>query len=250
MRLARAVVDLWLVSDMVGTPPALSTSCSAGGDARERARFEARVDRGDGRGCWVWTAYREPKGYGRAWFRGAVRKAHHVALELAGVVVLPGHVTTHVCGNRACVRLEHLEQIAVGESVLRGSGACARNAAKLLCSRGHQLATRRGARSGPVHRVCLTCVRSRPRKRYRRRAQPKQPCAACGVRMTTTHRCRSCAVREVWQRPDSSWRVARAKRRRRCRYCGEQGLPRRAWYHDACRAAVHRARKRALRRAA
>jgi len=199
--------------DMVGSPPASSLS-SAGGEAlsvsssaptaRERASFEARVDRGDGSGCWTWTAYRESKGYGKAWFRGRCQPAHRVALELAGVVILPGNVATHLCGNRACVRVEHLEQITIGESVLRGSGVCARNAVKVLCSRGHELVARKVARSGSMQRVCLTCVRAmRKLRKPARRHRPvrKRPCAECGVELTTVRLCRSCAQRPRWRDP-------------------------------------------------
>lgn len=38
--------------------------------AKEHERFWSKVNKTDG--CWIWTAFKNPKGYGRFMFRGKV----------------------------------------------------------------------------------------------------------------------------------------------------------------------------------
>jgi hypothetical protein len=163
----------------------------------------------------LWTAYREPKGYGRCWFRGSVRKAHHVAMLLAGIERRLAHVITWTCDNRACMRVEHFVQLPVGEASLR-SGACARNAAKLLCKRGHELVPLSAPHDGRVHRVCPVCVRAmRKLRKPKRKPLRMRPCAECARLLTTVTVCGSCARRALWRDPDYRARVLAARAARR-----------------------------------
>lgn len=71
-----------------------------------RQRFEAKVDKsGD---CWIWTAYRNAKGYG--WFRvrGHAQLAHRVAYRLYVGEIPDGLCVCHTCDMPACVRPAHL----------------------------------------------------------------------------------------------------------------------------------------------
>lgn len=74
-------------------------------------RFEAMVAKG--RGCWLWTGSTTRLGYGQ--FRVVVAgrgstmvPAHRYALECAIGPIPPDRDVLHVCGNRRCVRPDHL----------------------------------------------------------------------------------------------------------------------------------------------
>lgn len=64
-------------------------------------------------GCWDWTAYRLPKGYGQIKSRGKMRAAHRVSYELH-VGPIPegegyhGTCVCHRCDRPCCVNPEHL----------------------------------------------------------------------------------------------------------------------------------------------
>lgn len=71
-------------------------------------RFEYVVDEN---GCWVWTRYRSPDGYGRI---GRGRKsflAHRVSYEFYVGPIPDDKVIDHKCCNRACVNPEHLQAV-------------------------------------------------------------------------------------------------------------------------------------------
>jgi hypothetical protein len=69
-------------------------------------RFWEKVAKSDG--CWLWTAFRTEKGYGKlAGSRSPVR-AHRVSYELAFGHIPEGLCVLHRCDNPPCVRPDHL----------------------------------------------------------------------------------------------------------------------------------------------
>lgn len=131
-------------------------------------RFWSKVDKGDGSGCWIWTANLR-QGYGV--FRlGALRPAHRVAWEWAKGPVPDGLPLDHLCRNRACVRPSHLEPVTHRENILRGNGFSGRNARKTHCKRGHPLS---GENLEPYalskgRRICKICQLAKQRAYDRR----------------------------------------------------------------------------------
>jgi hypothetical protein len=70
-------------------------------------RFWGHVDKTDT--CWLWTASRNPDGYGHFGINGRIRKAHQVSWLITNHVIPDGHIMRHKCRNRHCVNPEHLE---------------------------------------------------------------------------------------------------------------------------------------------
>lgn len=80
------------------------------------ARFWAKVDRNgpvpphrpELGPCWLWTGWRNPKGYGGCSVHRVNRLAHRVAWELANGPIPTGHQVQHACDTPPCVRDSHL----------------------------------------------------------------------------------------------------------------------------------------------
>lgn len=104
-------------------------------------------------GCWEWDNPRH-NGYGRMILRGGGQiLAHRLAYQLFRGPLDPALTIDHLCGNTACVRPDHLEQVPHSVNVARGLGPSAVNGRKTTCKRGHPL---------PPHipyrrRECLAC---------------------------------------------------------------------------------------------
>jgi hypothetical protein len=116
-------------------------------------RFLDRVEReGD---CLVWTGVRNQWGYGRFYVTGyRLVAAHRWAYEyFVGPVPLGLHID-HLCRNRACVNVMHLEAVTQRENTLRGNGHAAIAVRTETCKRGHvgQFFVRPSGR-----RRCRTC---------------------------------------------------------------------------------------------
>lgn len=128
-------------------------------------RFFAKVVAGRN-GCQIWVGAIGVGGYGR--FNPcdgrSMQMAHRVALELAGIDIHEGLHVDHLCRNRKCVNVAHLEPVTQQENNRRGLSHSAVNARKTQCIRGHEL-------SGPNvyitplgKRNCRACRNIRRRK--------------------------------------------------------------------------------------
>ena len=76
-------------------------------------------------GCWEWSGYCSPDGYGRIGVGNKSQVAHRAHwLEVNGPIP-KGLVLDHICRNRKCVNLGHLRLVSVGQNnhlgkVMRG----------------------------------------------------------------------------------------------------------------------------------
>lgn len=90
--------------------------------AADRRRFMTKVVMIDGDGCWLWTGWKNEKGYGRfdicqkrkrrrhgrSWLIFK-RYAHRVMWTIAFGEIPPSFEVNHLCEIESCVRPDHLE---------------------------------------------------------------------------------------------------------------------------------------------
>jgi HNH endonuclease len=110
--------------------------------------------------CEEWPLSRTRTGYGRVVRDGRETTAHRHAWEEAFGPVPEGTHVHHLCGNKACVRLDHLALVASTEHLARY------HADAPVCRRGHSkdnaYVTPQGGRQ------CRECRRMNDRARWQR----------------------------------------------------------------------------------
>lgn len=127
-------------------------------------------------GCveWLgWCSFR----YGRIGIRDKnkykdkVKKLYihkYVYEQLIGKVQL-GLQLDHLCRNRRCCNVYHLEIVTCRENILRGIGLCAVNAQKTHCLNGHVLSGENlYMYPNRIKRMCRICQRERVRDNQRK----------------------------------------------------------------------------------
>lgn len=94
------------------------------------ARIEARTVPGEG--CWGWAGFHLGTGYAGLQVGGRSVGVHRLVYEFQYGDVPDGHDVHHTCGNRACVRPDHLDALphAIHSSLsARGHGRPRRTSA-------------------------------------------------------------------------------------------------------------------------
>lgn len=111
--------------------------------------------------CVVWTGALNSRGYGVYRHEGRAALVHRVAWVDAHGEIPDGLTVDHLCLNRRCVNVDHLELVTYSENSIR------KGASFTHCIRGHELArrTRNGGRDN--ERYCPTCENEQRRARYR-----------------------------------------------------------------------------------
>lgn len=137
----------------------------------EHDRFWNQVVKGGS--CWEWQGGTTSEGYG-AFYPDSTQIGSHVwSWEQTHGAVPHGLVVDHLCGNRRCVRPDHLDLTGRGENVLRSDKTRAGiNMRKTHCIRGHALEGDNlivvpNARNPerPPWRQCRECVNAAKRDR-------------------------------------------------------------------------------------
>jgi hypothetical protein len=138
--------------------------------ARILARFNKKWMPDGARGCWVWMAYRNVKGYGvisagsrKGGHRRRPLLAHRVAYELLKGPIPAGLVLDHLCRNTYCVNPDHLEPVTLAENTARGDGPRIlreRFISRTHCPSGHPYSGSNLYMRPDGSRGCQACIAS------------------------------------------------------------------------------------------
>ena len=163
----------------------MATTSPRFGDPRVPERFWQKI-RVTEDGCWTWTGTVSGGGYGRFVRSGRARAVHREFYELLVGPIPEGLVIDHLCRNRLCQNPEHLEPVTNVENIMRGEGACARNARKTHCPQGHELSGENLYLPPSGSRHCRACMGMRDASlpqgvTYRNRAARRARHAAAGL---------------------------------------------------------------------
>ena len=133
-------------------------------------RFWDKVDKtGE---CWIWTASKNKKGYGRFGFGSRAQLAHRVSWLLSNGEIPDGMLACHTCDNPPCVNPSHLwlgtQKDNVVDMSSKGRHGCTK---KTHCVHGHEYTientgTQKTAKNG-FQRYCKECKRIQTSKWHR-----------------------------------------------------------------------------------
>ena len=115
--------------------------------------------------CWNWkgTTFHSTSGarYGCFSYLEKSTLAHRFSYEAFIGKIPKGLTIDHLCRNTLCVNPKHLEAVTLKENILRGNGACARNARKTHCPKGHPLSGKNLLNRRRGFRECYGCDKIR-----------------------------------------------------------------------------------------
>lgn len=123
-------------------------------------RHAMKVEQSSVSDCLLWAGASDGHGYGQINVDGKPRKAHRVAWELVHGPIAGDLTVDHLCMNRLCQNVAHMELVTRSENGRRGS---ATNARRVVCTNGHSL-----ERDSDTYKPCAACRRETSR-RYRLR---------------------------------------------------------------------------------
>jgi hypothetical protein len=126
-------------------------------------------------GCLEWLASKNVFGYGIIWKgpgRGQMYLAHRVAYELTVGPIPEGKELDHLCRNRGCVEVTHLEPVSHRVNMLRAPDSIiTRSRDKTHCPQGHAYDEGNTVRS-QGRRQCRICLRAAA-ERWRQLNKPR-----------------------------------------------------------------------------
>lgn len=131
-----------------------------------------REDRGYSTSCLIWQHGLSAGGYGRVSVGGSTQQyTHTVAWEAVHGPVPEGLELDHLCRQRDCGEVTHLEAVTHAENVRRGLAPAMGRAgqlAKTHCPQGHPYEGANLYVCGQGKRHCRECTRE-AKRRYRAR---------------------------------------------------------------------------------
>ena len=137
--------------------------------AATKDRFMDKVSPEPNSGCWLWTAFVNPGGYGTFWMGDKLTMAHRTAYKMFVGEIPDGLELDHLCRVRSCVNPDHLEAVTSQENSQRGKSA---NREKTHCPQGHEYSAENTYVTPSGHRQCREC-QDRRRAEYRARRKGK-----------------------------------------------------------------------------
>jgi hypothetical protein len=151
-------------------------SCPVWGDpvpVTTRERLVSKVVAGPN-GCWIWTGYRNPAGYGQIGVDYKVKLAHRVSYELF-VGPITKRTLDHLCNTPACINPTHLHPATDRENILRGTSPSAAHARQTHCKYGHEFTPENTYWYLGKWRNCRECMRRKASENYARSHPNKRP---------------------------------------------------------------------------
>lgn len=113
--------------------------------------------------CIIWHKSFGTSGYGQVWHDGKLKRAHRVEWEKVNGKIPDGKVLDHLCRNKKCVNVEHLEIVTQSVNILRGLHSIDN---KSHCPKGHPFIKENIMTRKNGHRECAECNRVRARATY------------------------------------------------------------------------------------
>ena len=119
-------------------------------------------------GCLLWTGATNSKGYGAVGSgkKGVTALAHRVVFAAAKGPIPSEMTVDHLCRNRLCQNVEHMELVTRAENSRRALEA------RTHCKHGHALEGEnvrlKQSVDGYVRRICTECARASQRAWYAR----------------------------------------------------------------------------------
>lgn len=185
-------------------------------------------------GCWEYTGYILPNGYGEICFKGKQVRVHRLVYRIVKGEIPDGKNVCHSCDNTICFNPDHLEPGTQRENILQSVERQRHHeTVKTHCSNGHAFADHGIVYKGKKKRFCKMCAiiryrisagwsehdaRTQPVHRGRRvgmvRGSPRPPTSR-----STTH-CKhghEFTEANVYRTPDG---------RRNCRRCHHDSVKR------------------------
>lgn len=150
-----------------------------------KRRFEDKYEPEPNSGCWIWTAYLKPEGYGMIHTGSEKLKtskpslAHRVAYEFYRGSIPEGLELDHLCRTRCCVNPYHLEPVTRKENQRRGIAGqvlSKRNTSKTHCPQGHPYSGE-NLYIYKTWRQCRTCMAERKQRHKLKNAKTKTHCS-------------------------------------------------------------------------
>lgn len=118
--------------------------------------------------CLVWQGAKNGVGYGHIGRSEAGEATYYNVHKVAYVALVgpiqPGMVIDHLCRNRACAKVAHLELVPMRENSLRGDHPNYRTHLTGKCKRGHEIAGANALFRKDGRKRCKACARRRKNK--------------------------------------------------------------------------------------